>query len=58
MIGLNVLSLLILIILYVGIPVAVILLLKWIYHIKKNSDYQVEQNKRMIQLLKKMEDNA
>jgi hypothetical protein len=35
------------------VPVAMIILLIWIYQIKKNSDIQVEQNKEIIELLKK-----
>ncbi|UOQ50050.1 hypothetical protein MUN88_08310 [Gracilibacillus caseinilyticus] len=38
----------------IGIPIAVFFLLKWLYQIKKNSDLQVEQNKKMIQLLEKL----
>lgn len=47
------------ILMYIGIPLAVIFLLKWLYEIKKNSDLKVrleeeriEQNKEIIQLLK------
>ncbi|CQR47255.1 hypothetical protein BN1058_01562 [Paraliobacillus sp. PM-2] len=58
MFGVNILGFLILLITYIGIPVAIILLLKWIYQIKKNSDYQVEQNNRIIQLLKRMDNES
>lgn len=34
-----------------GSLVAAIFLLKWIYELKKNSELQTEQNKRMIELL-------
>lgn len=35
----------------IGVPLAVIFLLIWIYKIKRNSEIQVEQNKRIIELL-------
>jgi uncharacterized protein YoxC len=37
----------------IAVPVAFIFLLIWVYQIKKNSESQVEQNKEIIQLLKK-----
>jgi uncharacterized protein YoxC len=37
----------------IGTPFAVIVLFIWIYQLKKNSDLQVEQNKKIIQLLEK-----
>ncbi|WP_156431176.1 hypothetical protein [Bacillus sp. FJAT-29814] len=36
-----------------GVPVAIIFLLVLIYQIKKNSEIQIEQNKKIIQLLEK-----
>jgi len=33
------------------VPLAVIFLIIWIYKIKRNSEIQVEQNKRIIELL-------
>lgn len=36
---------------YIGLPVAVVLLLIWIYKIKSNSETQVKQNQKIIQLL-------
>ncbi|WP_449354693.1 hypothetical protein ACUL41_17900 [Virgibacillus natechei] len=36
---------------YVGLPLAVIILLGWVYQIKKNSDTYIKQNQRIIQLL-------
>jgi hypothetical protein len=35
----------------VGVPVAAIFILIWIYQIKRNSDILVEQNRRIINLL-------
>lgn len=40
---------------YIGIPLTVILLLIWIYKIKRNSDIQVQQNEEIIKLLEKRE---
>lgn len=37
----------------IAIPVLVVFISIWIYQIKKNSETQVEQNKEIIQLLKK-----
>lgn len=34
-------------------PVAAILLLVWVYQMKKNSEILIEQNKRVIELLEK-----
>jgi len=39
----------------IGTPLAVVFLLIWTYKIKRNSDIQVEQNSRIIQLLEKGE---
>ncbi|MBB6452500.1 hypothetical protein HNQ94_000945 [Salirhabdus euzebyi] len=36
---------------YIGLPIAVVLVLLWIYEIKSNSEIQVRQNKEIIQLL-------
>lgn len=36
-----------------GMIVSLIYLLKWVYEIKKNSDIQVEQNKRLLESLEK-----
>ncbi|WP_181397437.1 hypothetical protein [Gracilibacillus dipsosauri] len=36
---------------YIGLPIAVVLLLMWIYKIKLNSEIQVKQNQEIIQLL-------
>lgn len=38
----------------VAIHVAIVFLLIWIYRIFKNSDIQVEQNKKIIDLLEKI----
>lgn len=38
---------------FIGVPIAVIFLLIWIYQIKRNSEIQVDQNKRIIELLEK-----
>lgn len=35
----------------IGMPVVVILLLLWTYKMKKNSEIQIEQNKRIIEPL-------
>lgn len=37
----------------IAVPILFVFLLIWIYQIKKNSETQVEQNKEIIQLLKK-----
>ncbi len=37
----------------IAVPVLLVFLSIWIYQIKKNSENQVEQNKEIIQLLKK-----
>jgi hypothetical protein len=37
-----------------GFLLAAIFLLKWIYELKKNSELQIEQNKRMIELIENM----
>lgn len=34
-----------------GMIVSAIYLVKWVYEIKKNSDIQVEQNKRLLELI-------
>ncbi|AIF42158.1 hypothetical protein [Virgibacillus sp. SK37] len=36
---------------YIGLPIAVVLLLTWIHKIKSNSETQVKQNQEIIQLL-------
>jgi hypothetical protein len=36
---------------YIGIPLAVIFFLVWIYQIKKNSELSTRQNQRIIRLL-------
>lgn len=51
MIGFGIFTSLIALVVYIGIPVAIIFLLMWIYRIKVNSDLQVEQNKEIIRLL-------
>jgi hypothetical protein len=42
--------------LFIGLaaPISFILLLIWVYRINKNSEVQVEQNKRIIELLEKV----
>lgn len=47
---------------YIGVPLAVIFFLKWTYQIKNNSDLKVKldkekiaQNKEIIQLLKRLD---
>lgn len=35
----------------IGIPLSLVFLLIWIYKIKRNSEIQVEQNNKIIQLL-------
>ncbi|MBP3953122.1 hypothetical protein [Bacillus suaedae] len=42
-----------LVLLVFSIPVTVAVLLIWVYRIKKNSETQLEQNERIIQLLEK-----
>lgn len=37
----------------IGMPLAIVFLLIWIYKIKRNSDIQVEQNNKIIKLLEK-----
>ncbi|WP_197032390.1 hypothetical protein [Bacillus sp. UNC41MFS5] len=37
----------------IGTPLAVVFLLIWTYRVKRNSDVQVEQNNKIIQLLEK-----
>jgi 4-hydroxybenzoate polyprenyltransferase len=37
----------------IAVPVLLVFLLIWIYKIKKNSETQIEQNKEIIQLLRK-----
>ena len=37
----------------IGIPVAIVILLVWIYQIKRNGEIQIEQNNKIIQLLEK-----
>lgn len=37
----------------IGIPLAIVFLLLWTYKIKRNSDIQVEQNNKIINLLEK-----
>ncbi|WP_157273094.1 hypothetical protein [Neobacillus bataviensis] len=37
----------------IGMPLAVVLILVWIYKIKRNSDTQVEQNNTIIKMLEK-----
>jgi hypothetical protein len=37
----------------IGTILAAVFLLKWIHQIKRNTEFQVEQNKKIIQLLKK-----
>lgn len=37
----------------IGLPLAVIFILIWIYKIKRNSEIQIEQNKQIIHLLEK-----
>jgi ABC-type enterochelin transport system permease subunit len=37
----------------IAVPVSFVLLLIWIYRMNKNSEIQVEQNKRIIELLEK-----
>jgi hypothetical protein len=49
--GIGIFAILFAMFLYIGLPVAVILLLKWMYQLKRNSDMQIEQNKRIIQFL-------
>lgn len=36
-----------------AVPVSLVILLIWIYRMYKNSEIQVEQNKRIIELLEK-----
>ncbi|MCM3764919.1 hypothetical protein [Neobacillus niacini] len=38
-----------------GIPVAIVILLVWIYQIKRNGDIHIQQNNKIIQLLEKSE---
>ncbi|MGJ7912501.1 hypothetical protein [Neobacillus sp. LXY-1] len=38
----------------IGLPIAVIFLLVSVYKMKRNSEIQVEQNKRIIELLEKV----
>ena len=38
----------------IAVPVSFVFLLKWIYRMNKNSEIQVEQNKRIIELLEKL----
>ena len=42
--------------LFIGLaaPISFILLLIWVYRINKNSEVQLEQNKRIIELLEKI----
>jgi hypothetical protein len=40
----------------IGIPLAFVFLLIWTYKIKTNSDIQVEQNNKIIQLLEKRQE--
>jgi len=35
----------------IGVPLAVVFLMIWIYKIKRNSEIQVEQSKKIIELL-------
>jgi hypothetical protein len=35
----------------IALPVSLVLLLMWIFQLKKNSEIQIEQNKEMIRLL-------
>ncbi|WP_353654010.1 hypothetical protein [Bacillus sp. ISL-55] len=35
----------------IAVPVLFVFLLKWVYTTKKNSEIQVEQNRRIIELL-------
>jgi predicted membrane protein len=37
----------------IAVPVSFVLLLIWIYQLKKNSEKQIEQNKEIIRLLEK-----
>ncbi|WP_193751967.1 hypothetical protein [Oceanobacillus picturae] len=39
---------------YIGIPLAIILFLVWIYKIKQNSELSTKQNQRIIQLLEEI----
>ena len=39
----------------IGIPVAIVFLMVWIYQIKRNGEIQIEQNNKIIQLLEKAE---
>jgi flagellar biogenesis protein FliO len=38
-------------------PISFILLLIWVFRINKNSEVQVEQNKRIIELLEKVSED-
>lgn len=42
--------------LFIGLaaPISFILLLIWVFRINKNSEIQIEQNKRIIELLEKV----
>lgn len=37
----------------IGMPLAMVFLLIWVYNIKRNSDIHVEQNNKIIKLLEK-----
>ncbi len=43
---------------YLGLPILIILVVLWLYRIKQNSDIQVEQNKKIIQLLKNNDEKS
>ncbi|SDJ80935.1 hypothetical protein [Sediminibacillus albus] len=50
----EILAFLIFLLVYIGLPLTIIFLLKWIYEIKNNSELQVEQNYKIIDLLERI----
>lgn len=43
---------------YIGVPIAIVLVLSWIYKIKINSDDHVKQSQEIIRLLDKLDKNT